>query len=319
MTTHPTRLFGTAGRPVGGKGCCQQLSGHPLRGPSSKAIFPSWTIPGHSSPRSCTLWSLNFLTGVTPGRLFQTACSLSAGHWAASSASSFWLLKLANGVAVAAAASSGAPCAVVLFSLSMVNVIWSSPFSALIAVITSITPICLKSKVILLLIDDGEERAMVWGSAGRWYQVEPEKWMNLPAHAHSLRSRTPKRGRSPTRRRRRFVSFLVRRPEFRGLLCRYRQQHAFAAEAVFQPAAHGQNDGIGYQVRGKDPSGFIRGGRKVPRNMRQADVDSGSVQQPLPTNAVSALRRRREPGAAPRCSCRSSSSPVSRPGNRVEA
>ena len=58
----------------------------------------------------------------------------------------------------------------------------------------------------------------------------------------------------------------------------HRQQHAFAAEVVGQPAAHGQDDGIGYQVRGKDPGGFIRGGRKAARNMGQADVDNGSVQ-----------------------------------------
>jgi hypothetical protein len=32
--------------------------------------------------------------------------------------------------------------------------------AALCAVITSITPKCLKSKAILLFIDDGEERAM---------------------------------------------------------------------------------------------------------------------------------------------------------------
>jgi len=35
----------------------------------------------------------------------------------------FWLLKLSNGVAVAAAASSGVPCAVMLFSVSIVNVV----------------------------------------------------------------------------------------------------------------------------------------------------------------------------------------------------
>src|ERR1017187_1311721 len=69
------------------------------------------------------LWSLNFLTGVTPGRLFQIATSLSAGQALASSASSFWLAKESKGVVVAAAASSGVPCAVMLFSASIVNVI----------------------------------------------------------------------------------------------------------------------------------------------------------------------------------------------------
>ena len=42
----------------------------------------------------------SLFTGVTPGRLFQMATSLSAGHWAASSANSCSLLKPSNGVAV---------------------------------------------------------------------------------------------------------------------------------------------------------------------------------------------------------------------------
>jgi len=67
--------------------------------------------------------SLNFLTGVTPGRLFQMATSRSAGHAAASSVSSFWLAKVSNGVAVAATASSGVPCAVMLLSVSIVKVV----------------------------------------------------------------------------------------------------------------------------------------------------------------------------------------------------
>src|ERR1017187_4261300 len=69
--------------------------------------------------------SLNFLTAVTPGRLFHTARSLSAGQWAARSANSCWLAKESNGVAVAAAASSWVANTLMLFSLSMVNVfIW---------------------------------------------------------------------------------------------------------------------------------------------------------------------------------------------------
>jgi hypothetical protein len=60
------------------------------------------------------LWSLNFFTGVTPGRLFQMATSLSAGQALASCANSCSLVKLSNGVAVAAAAASGVPCAVML-------------------------------------------------------------------------------------------------------------------------------------------------------------------------------------------------------------
>ena len=50
---------------------------------------------------------LKLFTGVTPGRLFQIATRRSAGQAAASSASSFWLAKVSNGVAVVAAASSG--------------------------------------------------------------------------------------------------------------------------------------------------------------------------------------------------------------------
>ena len=74
----------------------------------------------------------------------------SAGQSSASSASSCWLLKLSNGVAVAAAASSGVACAVMLFSVSMVNVIVNLLCSALLAVITSITRNCLKRKAIVL-------------------------------------------------------------------------------------------------------------------------------------------------------------------------
>jgi hypothetical protein len=45
---------------------------------------------------------LNRLTGVTPGRLFQIATSRSAGQPTISPASSFWLAKESNGVAVVA-------------------------------------------------------------------------------------------------------------------------------------------------------------------------------------------------------------------------
>src|ERR1039458_2553547 len=93
------------------------------------------------------LWSLNFFTGVTPGRLFQMATSLSAGQALASCANSCSLVKLSNGVAVAAA--SGVPCAVMLFSVSMVNVILNLLGAALCAVITWITRNHLKSKAIL--------------------------------------------------------------------------------------------------------------------------------------------------------------------------
>src|ERR1039457_577886 len=49
---------------------------------------------------------LKLSTGVTPVRLLKIETSRSAGHALASSTSSFWLLKLLKGVAVAAAASS---------------------------------------------------------------------------------------------------------------------------------------------------------------------------------------------------------------------
>src|ERR1039457_2953938 len=70
---------------------------------------------------TAALLLLKLSTGVTPVRLFQMATSRSDGHALANSASSFWLEKLSNGVVVAAAASSGVACAVMLFSLSIVN------------------------------------------------------------------------------------------------------------------------------------------------------------------------------------------------------
>src|ERR1022692_3591271 len=95
------------------------------------------------------LVSGRLLSATTPGRLLQVATSLSVGQALASSTSSFWLLKLSNGVAFVAAASSGVPCAVMLFSLSMVNVILNLLFAARCAVITWITRNHLKSKAIL--------------------------------------------------------------------------------------------------------------------------------------------------------------------------
>jgi hypothetical protein len=68
-------------------------------------------------------------------------------------------LKLSKGVAVAAA-SSAVPCAVMLLSLSMVNVILNLLGSALFAVITWITPNCLKGKAIVQKADHGEGLAM---------------------------------------------------------------------------------------------------------------------------------------------------------------
>src|SRR5271155_2345820 len=70
------------------------------------------------------LASFIFLTGVTPGRLFQIAASRSAGHVAASAASSASLAKDSNGAVVAVAASSGVPKAVIALSASMVKIIF---------------------------------------------------------------------------------------------------------------------------------------------------------------------------------------------------
>src|ERR1019366_5252321 len=72
---------------------------------------------------AAALWALNFFTGCTPGRLLQIATSRFAGQDLASSANSGWLLKLSNGVVVAAAASSGVACAVMLLWVSIVKVV----------------------------------------------------------------------------------------------------------------------------------------------------------------------------------------------------
>src|ERR1022692_174563 len=112
--------------------------------------------------------SLNFLTAVTPGRLFHTARSLSAGQWAARSANSCWLAKESNGVAVAAAASSWVANTLMLFSLSMVNVfIWGLSWHGVAVTLTFITPMRHTGKGSLTGIGNGEGEAMMlltWGS-----------------------------------------------------------------------------------------------------------------------------------------------------------
>src|ERR1039457_2347894 len=62
------------------------------------------------------------LRATTPGRLFHVATRRSGGQALARSANSCWLAKESNGVAVAAAASSGMANTLMLLSLSMVNV-----------------------------------------------------------------------------------------------------------------------------------------------------------------------------------------------------
>src|ERR1022692_3490100 len=112
--------------------------------------------------------SLNFLTAVTPGRLFHTARSLSAGQWAARSANSCWLAKESNGLAVAAAASSWVANTLMLFSLSMVNVfIWVLSWHGVAVTLTFITPVRHTGKGSLTGIGNGEGEAMMlltWGS-----------------------------------------------------------------------------------------------------------------------------------------------------------
>src|SRR5580704_5363309 len=72
---------------------------------------------------TAVLRSWNFRIGWTPGRLLQIAMSRLAGQDCASSANSGWLLKLSNGVAAVAAASSGVACAVMLLSGSIVKIV----------------------------------------------------------------------------------------------------------------------------------------------------------------------------------------------------
>src|ERR1022692_1204268 len=106
--------------------------------------------------------SLNFLTAVTPGRLFHTARSLSAGQWAARSANSCWLAKESNGLAVAAAASSWVANTLMLFSLSMVNVfIWVLSWHGVAVTLTFITPVRHTGKGSLTGIGNGEGEAMM--------------------------------------------------------------------------------------------------------------------------------------------------------------
>jgi hypothetical protein len=63
-----------------------------------------------------------FFRATTPGRLFQVATRRSAGQALVSSVNSCWLVKVSNGVVLAAAASSGLANTLMLFSASIVNV-----------------------------------------------------------------------------------------------------------------------------------------------------------------------------------------------------
>jgi hypothetical protein len=72
---------------------------------------------------AAALLFLKRFTGVTLARLFQMATRRSIGQLAASAASSFSLVKESMGAVVAAAASSAEANAVMLLSVSIVNVV----------------------------------------------------------------------------------------------------------------------------------------------------------------------------------------------------
>src|ERR1019366_180954 len=109
---------------------------------------------------AATLALLKLFTGFTPVRLFQMATTRSAGQPAASSARSFWLAKVSNGVVVVAAASSWVANAVMLFCSSIVNVFIIVLLCAtLCAVTTWITPVPHTSKRIIQGIDQGDGTA----------------------------------------------------------------------------------------------------------------------------------------------------------------
>src|ERR1039458_6264178 len=100
----------------------------------------------------------NLVTGVTRGRLFQISTSrLLSGPIRSANCSS-----LAKTPAPVSRAAFLEGCTVMLLSVSIVNVfIIFLLVAALWAVMTSITPKCLKSKAIWQEIDDGEDLAMV--------------------------------------------------------------------------------------------------------------------------------------------------------------
>src|SRR6266849_6870169 len=105
-----------AGAPLAG--CAPRLA---LGSAFGFAVSPSPWMRSQILP-AAVLVVLKLFTGVTPGRLFQIATSRSSGHFATKLASSFWLAKVSNGVVVVAAASSGVANALMLLSVSMVNV-----------------------------------------------------------------------------------------------------------------------------------------------------------------------------------------------------
>ena len=53
---------------------------------------------------------------------------------------------------------------------------------------------------------------------------------------------------------------------------------ALAAEQHGEPAAHGQDDGVGNQVGGEHPGGFVDAGREAAGDVRQRDVGDAGIQ-----------------------------------------
>src|ERR1035441_9964454 len=115
-----------------------------------------------------TLRFANLVTSCTPGRLFQISTSrLLSGPIRSASCSS--VEKTPAPVSCAAFLEAWT---VMWFFVSIVKVfIIVLLGAALFAVITSITLKCLKSKALLLLIDDGEEPAMALVSARDWQDL----------------------------------------------------------------------------------------------------------------------------------------------------
>ena len=57
-----------------------------------------------------------------------------------------------------------------------------------------------------------------------------------------------------------------------------KHQQPFAAEHGGQPAAGRKHDGVGDQVAGEDPGGFVDGGGEVAGDVRQGDVGHRGIQ-----------------------------------------
>src|SRR5216684_4041924 len=93
--------------------------------------------------------SVNFFTGLTPGRLFQTSTTRTEGQLAASSARSLWLPKRSALGAPSAACFCEAQALMLLVSSIVKVFILLSPCRGLAAVITFIALVGETSKSIL--------------------------------------------------------------------------------------------------------------------------------------------------------------------------